>query len=260
MSQSKNPRWSTFKLFQKCSLEIGDFKSGFTSLAGTELHAGPKAMASHFPATWPRYPFKSFSLTLRLSNKSALCKLKMALPPQRWNLRPVVDNVVYYQHNKSMDFYCWRGHLKLELWPLQLFRREGNCVVVSYLYYIPTDEKSTSAALQSHPTPWTVISIGCNGGRVFSRSLPPRGTWTKKQTYCQDLKKTFRQSIYRGILQCLYLMTTTVTAVRAYTKTPKLTSKQIQRQLPRFYYFQNMNFQKGHLKVMWCVVTNTNAI
>ena len=40
------------------------------------------------PWSWPWCPFKSFPFTFRFFNGSALYKMKMALPSQRWNSRP----------------------------------------------------------------------------------------------------------------------------------------------------------------------------
>ena len=47
-----------------------------------------EAMPSVAPRSWPWRPFKSFPLTSRFSNGSALCKVKMALSSQTWNSRP----------------------------------------------------------------------------------------------------------------------------------------------------------------------------
>ena len=60
------------------------------TLIWLELLAWNHAQATRCPWSWPWTwcPFKSFPSTLRFSNGSALCKMKMAFPSQRWSSSP----------------------------------------------------------------------------------------------------------------------------------------------------------------------------
>ena len=49
-----------------------------------------------------RFVFQSFPLTRRFSNRSALCKMKMALPFQRWNSRPGEADPSFHLSNRFL--------------------------------------------------------------------------------------------------------------------------------------------------------------